>query len=400
METKKRTRKPKNKLTEILSIEPSTENIIENTTENIIEETTTITNNEIDYSYLDTFKNNINAIILSLETSIKQSNNSILINSINNNQTIDNLNKKLKNIQDLHKKEILDIKDSSTNSINNLNSEKNLLICENIKLKDRIVILEKVNKQIQEETELSTAKNNNLKSQFETYKLESTNTYTNLKTLYDELKNENNVFVNRLEKITKEYDNIKNEHKKLKDEYNERLESEIQSFKNVSLLNTYLKEIDSLKKEISILNQKLTTNKKFLEQSQKENKDLSSKLETLSVPEQEESVEEQENTVEEQEETLEEQEESVEEQENTVEEQEETVEEQEEVVEEQEETTEEKEETTEEQEEVVEIDISKFDIIEVDDKEYYVDLDNNIYDKDSLDVVGKLTDDGDAIFFE
>ena len=52
----------------------------------------------------------------------------------------------------------------------------------------------------------------------------------------------------------------------------------------------------------------------------------------------------------------------------------------------------------EEVEEAEEVDVSKFDIVEIDDKEYYVDLDNNIIDKETLVVVGKITDDGDAIF--
>lgn len=50
--------------------------------------------------------------------------------------------------------------------------------------------------------------------------------------------------------------------------------------------------------------------------------------------------------------------------------------------------------------EAEEVDVSKFDIVEIDDKEYYLDLDNNILDKDTLAVVGQLTEDGDAIFTE
>jgi hypothetical protein len=47
-----------------------------------------------------------------------------------------------------------------------------------------------------------------------------------------------------------------------------------------------------------------------------------------------------------------------------------------------------------------EVDVSKFDIVEIDDKEYYIDLDNNILDKQTLAIVGQLTEDGDAIFTE
>ena len=37
-------------------------------------------------------------------------------------------------------------------------------------------------------------------------------------------------------------------------------------------------------------------------------------------------------------------------------------------------------------------------IIEVDDVEYYLDLDNNIRDKDTLEIVGTISEEGDAIF--
>jgi hypothetical protein len=61
-------------------------------------------------------------------------------------------------------------------------------------------------------------------------------------------------------------------------------------------------------------------------------------------------------------------------------------------------------EAEEEEQEVVqepeeeEIDVSKLDVIEVDDVEYYLDLDNQIRDKETLEVLGKVTDDGDAVF--
>jgi hypothetical protein len=44
------------------------------------------------------------------------------------------------------------------------------------------------------------------------------------------------------------------------------------------------------------------------------------------------------------------------------------------------------------------LNVETLDIIEVDELEYYLDLDSNILEKDTLKVVGKLTDDGDAIF--
>ncbi len=341
------------------------------------------------------FKESILSLIDTFDNSLR---NDVASNlDINNRQVtqhVEALTKKI-NVLEERNKELNEFQQNFQKDKDLILSEKSGVICENVKLKDRITFIEADNKRLVQDLEESNKKVITLKSQFEEYKEESTNSYSVLKNLYNDAKLENSVFLNKLEKMTKEYDtsrsdfnrykletneklekvtrdyeHSKNEVTKLKNEYNTKLESEIQSFKNVSILNTYLKEIDNLKNEISILNQKLNTNKKLLEQSNKDNKELSNKLETLSSPE--------EVTEEEQEEVEEEQEEVVEEQEEVLEEQEEVVEEQEEVVE--------------------EIDVSKFDIIEVDDKEYYVDLDNNILDKETIEIVGKLTDDGEAIF--
>ena len=136
-------------------------------------------------------------------------------------------------------------------------------------------------------------------------------------------------------------------------------EQDFQSFKSVSILNQYLKEIEQLKNENSILNRRLDSSKKLLEQSQKENKyfkelkkDLISTRDSISQTAEDSSESEESEESEE----------------------------------------------AEEAQEAEEIDISKLDIIEVDNVEYYLDLDNNIRDKDSLEVVGTITEEGDAIF--
>ena len=46
----------------------------------------------------------------------------------------------------------------------------------------------------------------NIKFQFETYQTDSTNSYSVLKTLYDDAKQETSVFMHRIEKCTKEHE--------------------------------------------------------------------------------------------------------------------------------------------------------------------------------------------------
>ena len=167
---------------------------------------------------------------------------------------------------------------------------------------------------------------------------------------------------------------------------------DISTFKDVSILNQYLKEIYQLKNENTILTKRFDTTKKLLEQSQKENKhfrELQKELSIVHLPEPSAQIsisaveaEEEEEEEDEVEEVEEDEVEEVEVEEVAKEVEEEEVEEVEEV----------------EAEEVEEVDVNKLDIIEVDDTEYYLDLDNHIRDKKTLRVIGKVTDDGDAIF--
>ena len=146
-------------------------------------------------------------------------------------------------------------------------------------------------------------------------------------------------------------------------------------FKDVSILNQYLKEIYQLKNDNTILTKRFDSTKKLLEQSQKENKhfrELQKELSYIPTTETEELEKQKEIEIKEEPEEKE-----------PLEVLEEVEAEEQEVVEEPEEE---------------EIDVSKLDIIEVDDVEYYLDLDNQIRNKETLEVVGKVTDDGDAIF--
>ncbi len=347
MDTKKRVRKTKAKTVE--SVE-----VVENTP--VVNEEILQVKEEVQSDQLPTIMENIHNQIRNFLEPIQKERDEIL--------------KKYNSVGQLHKLEISSMSNKFTeeqkelkNQISALTNEKTTLLCENVKLKDKLDISEKMHKQTI--ADMEDLQNNlaNVKFQFETYQTDSKNSYSVLKTLYDDAKQETSVFMHRIEKCTKEHEATKNELQSLKQEYNERLERDIQSFKNVSLLNTYLKEIEHLKNEISILNQKLNTNKKLLDQSNKENKELNYKLDTMSNEE-------------------------------------EVVDQTEEVPESEEVQVEEVEEVEEVQEEVVEIDVSKFDIIEVDDKEYYLDLDNNILDKESLQMVGTLTEEGDAVFNE
>lgn len=262
-----------------------------------------------------------------------------------------------------------------------------------LQLNAKIELLEKNNNENLEELEATRLEYNNLKiqydneynnlkKQFEQYKAESTNSYSVLKQLYDESKLENKAFSNKIEKLVKENDSIRNEFSTFKGEYNKKLEEEIQSFKNVSILNTYLKKIDDQAKEIEILQQKLNSSKKLLDISNKENKELSNKIEQLSHPDEEEQ-EEVPDVAEETEDI------HVKEQVAFEEIQSETKDVQ----------KEQQEETPAESEEVVEIDVSTLDVIEVDDKEYYLDLDNHILDKETLEILGTVTEDGEANFY-
>lgn len=337
--------------------------------------------NDLETSVLDDFKISMDNILGSFDKNMRVH---ITNHSINNqkvfHQHLEVLNNKINNLEQQNN-ELIEKQRNHLEEQNQLHMEKTNTICENVKLKDRILVLESIHKKTSDELDESNRKILTIKSQFEEYKVESTNSYSLLKGLYNDSKVENSVFLTKLEKITKDYEIHRNESNKYKlestdkiesisrenqickselsklaSEWDEKVQNEIQSFKNVSILNTYLKEIDSLKNEISILNQKLATNKKFLEQSQKDNKELNNKLETISAPEEPNDQQEQLNEI--------------------------------------------LEEVVEEQEDIQEIDSSKFDIIEVDEKEYYLDLDNNILDIETLEIIGTVTEDGEAIFNE
>jgi hypothetical protein len=163
------------------------------------------------------------------------------------------------------------------------------------------------------------------------------------------------------------------ETKKELDACKTKTDKDTSGFKDVSILNQYLKEIYQLKNDNTILTKRFDSTKKLLEQSQKENKhfrELQKELSYIPTTETEELEKQKEIEIKEEEKS-------------TVEVLEEVEAEEQEVVEEPEEE---------------EIDVSKLDIIEVDDVEYYLDLDNQIRNKETLEVVGKVTDDGDAIF--
>ena len=193
--------------------------------------------------------------------------------------------------------------------------------------------------------------------------------------------------------------------------FKERVEAEIKSYMDVSLLNSYLRQIDDLKNDNDILARKLATKHKILEKIQRDHKELQFDLASIRSSEEVDEDAEAEAEAEEAEEAEEEAEEEAGEAEAEAE-ADVAEEEEAEVAEEEaeadadadanaEEEEEEEEEEKEEKEEIeveVEIDVSKLDIIEVDEKEYYLDLDNNILDKDTLDIVGTLTPDGDANF--
>jgi myosin heavy subunit len=332
--------------------------------------------------------------------------------------------------------------------------------------------------------------------------------------MYVELQEQFVIKVNLIETLENKLKETKKEYDKFKSEYNKKIDSEIKSFKNVSIMNTYLEEIKTLKNDITILNKQLVSSKNLLEASRKENKELVQKLKLgsfgssdkqlsisnvildnlseceeteeteetqqlvketkanleanrketlkekvsekvkenqmkqkkLEKPEEElgklqeleddpkifketeepqeelEQLEEESKEAEEPQEELEQLEEVSEEAEEdqkkvTEEELEEESEEAEQELEEpkeqlkeeseeaEEELEEPKEQLKEESEEAEETEVTNnilnvetLDIIEVDELEYYLDLDSNILEKDTLKVVGKLTDDGDAIF--
>jgi hypothetical protein len=161
------------------------------------------------------------------------------------------------------------------------------------------------------------------------------------------------------------------------EEYKTKKDKDIGCFKDVSILNQYLKEIYNLKNENAILTKRFDSTKKLLEQSQAENKYFKTLKKELSLVNHSETISHD----------------SIEEVEELDVEEAATIEEKKEEVEEEELAQVEKKE-----DELEEIDVSKLDIIEVDDVEYYLDLDNQIRDKESLEVVGKVTDDGDAVF--
>jgi len=144
--------------------------------------------------------------------------------------------------------------------------------------------------------------------------------------------------------------------------YKSQHEKEIKSFKDVSILNKYLKEIDELKTENMVLHKRIDATKRLKQEPFVLIKPVEEVLEEL------EEAEELEEIAEEVAEAAEELAEEV------------------------------AEELEEAEEDVIAIDSSTFDIVEIDEIEYYLDLDQNIRNKDTLDIVGKLTDDGDAVF--
>jgi len=144
--------------------------------------------------------------------------------------------------------------------------------------------------------------------------------------------------------------------------YKSQHEKEIKSFKDVSILNKYLKEIDELKTENMVLHKRIDATKRLKQEPFVLIKPVEEVLEEL------EEAEELEEIAEEVAEAAEELAEEV------------------------------AEELEEAEEDVIAIDSSTFDIVEIDEIEYYLDLDQNIRNKDTLDVVGKLTDEGDAVF--
>ena len=162
--------------------------------------------------------------------------------------------------------------------------------------------------------------------------------------------------------------------------YKSQHEKEIKSFKDVSILNKYLKEIDELKTENMVLHKRIEATKRLKQEPFALIKPVE---QVVQVAEEEEAEEVSEEVAEEE----------VAEEEEAEEEAEEELEE--EVAQEEAEVAEEEAEVAEELEE---IDSSTFDIVEIDEIEYYLDLDQNIRNKDTLGVVGKLTDDGDAVF--
>ena len=174
--------------------------------------------------------------------------------------------------------------------------------------------------------------------------------------------------------------------------YKSQHEKEIKSFKDVSILNKYLKEIDELKTENMVLHKRIEATKRLKQEPFALIKPVEQVVEVAEEEEAEEVAEEEAEEEVAEEEVAEETQEVAEEVEDAAEE---VSEETEEAVEE---TAEETAEETEEVEEPVKIDSSTFDIVEIDEIEYYLDLDQNIRDKDTLEVVGKLTDDGDAVF--
>ena len=162
--------------------------------------------------------------------------------------------------------------------------------------------------------------------------------------------------------------------------------------------NNFIQKINGLEANLIELTQRNTELSEQLEltkqllvtfQTKQLNADESDEAEEVEEVEEVEETEEAEEV---------EEVEEVEEETEEVEEAEEAEEEVEEVEEEVQEEVQEVEEVPQKAEDVEEVDVSKFDIVEIDDKEYYVDLDNNIIDKDTLEVVGNITDDGDAIF--
>jgi hypothetical protein len=173
-----------------------------------------------------------------------------------------------------------------------------------------------------------------------------------------QLEEKNKIIEKSTETSLENYEQYQNKIDKLQSELEEsktKTDTNTGGFKDVSILNQYLKEIYQLKNDNTILTQRFDSTKKLLEQSQKDNKHLREIQKELSfIP---------------------------------------TIEQQKQV-----ETIEKSKEEPEEEEEAEEIDVSKLDIIEVDDVEYYLDLDNQIRDKETLNVIGKVTDDGDAIF--
>ena len=220
------------------------------------------------------------------------------------------------------------IKDTIFNLVNELTSQLETLENENIKIKNEHTI------QLEQLGESHKKEINDKDSIYQTL----LSAFTQLENKY---KNIEDTYHLQIEQLESENTKYKKDFLDLKNNCKTQVDAEINAFKDVSILNGYIKEIYQLKNDNNILLKRLESNKKSLELIQKEQKEQ--KIKSLDPVKLEPEV----------------------------------------LVEKLEEP---------------QLDVSTFDIVEIDDKEYYLDLDNNIRDKETLEILGSLTEDGDAIF--